>query len=245
MMPSLTCFKFGFTPSWPMLLLAVVFFSLFLRLGFWQISRADEKTKMILAQKTQERQKPVLWSAKKKLPLQYERIVLKGKYGSQIFLLDNQHHNHQFGYDVLTPLELSDGTLVLIDRGWVPGELTRRVLPNIQIPKGVIELQGSAYFPSKKQWVLGPALEERGNKITILERVDDQLISQILQKSVSPFIIRLDKQDANGFVREWETVSMPPQRHLAYALQWFVMALVVLIIFVALNLKKKNEKTSQ
>ncbi len=244
MMPSLTCFKFRFTPSWPMLLLAILFFSLFVRLGYWQIYRADEKTKMIVAQKTQEKQKPVPWTTKEKLPLQYERIVLKGRYLSQVFLLDNQHHNHQFGYDVLSPLELSDGSIIIIDRGWVPGEVTRRVLPNIQFPKGIVELQGSAYFPSKNQWVLGPALEEKGNKIIILERVDDQLISQILQKSVSPFIIRLDKHDTNGFVREWETVSMPPQRHLAYALQWFVMALVVLIIFVVLNLKKKNEKTS-
>lgn len=245
MMPSLTCFKFRFTPSWPMFILAILFFSLFVRLGFWQIYRADEKTKMILAQKAQEKQKPILWNTEEKLPLQYERIILEGEYLPQIFLLDNQHHKHQFGYDVLSPLELSDGTIVIVDRGWVPGELTRRVLPNIQIPKGVMELQGTAYFPSKKQWVLGPVSEEKGNKITILERVDDQLISQILQKSVSPFIIRLDKQDTNGFVREWETVSMPPQRHLAYAMQWFVMALVILIIFVALNLKKKNEKTIQ
>lgn len=240
MMPSLTCFKFRFTPSWPMMLLALLFFSLFVRLGFWQISRADEKTKMILAQKTQEKQSPVRWTLKEKLPLQYERIVLKGKYLSQIFLLDNQHHKHQFGYDILSPLELDDGTIIIVDRGWVPGELTRRVLPNIQIPKGTVELQGSAYFPSKNQWVLGPALEEKGNKMIILERVDDQLMSQILQKSVSPFIIRLDKQDTHGFVREWETVSMPPQRHLAYALQWFAMALVILIIFVALNLKKEK-----
>ena len=63
-----------------------------------------------------------------------------------------------------------------------------------------------------------------------------------MQKAVYPFIIRLDKQDTYGFVREWETVSMLPARHLAYALQWFAMAFVILIIFVALNLKKKNEK---
>ncbi|PWY56934.1 SURF1 family protein [Legionella qingyii] len=245
MMPSLTCFKFQFTPSWPMSILAILFFSLFVRLGFWQIHRADEKTKMIVAQKTQEKQKPVPWSGTKTLPVQYERISLKGHYLSQVFLLDNQHHKHQFGYDVLSPLQLPDGSIIVIDRGWVPGELTRRILPNIQIPKGSIELQGIAYFPSKNQWVLGPALEEKGNKMIILERVDDQLFSQVLQKSVAPFIIRLDKQDTNGFVREWETVSMPPQRHLAYALQWFAMALVILIIFVALNLKKKNEKTSQ
>lgn len=243
-MPSLTCFKFRFTPTWLMLILTLLFFSLFVRLGFWQIQRADEKRKMIVAQKTQELQKPLFWTKSQKQPLQYERIILKGNYLPQIFLLDNQHHQHQFGYNVLSPLELLDGSIIMIDRGWVAGELSRRIFPNIITPHGFLTLQGSVYFPSKNQWVLGPSLEKKGNKVVILERLDTQLMSQVLQKTVSPFIIRLDKQDANGFVREWATVSMPPQRHLAYALQWFVMALVVLIIFVALNLKKKNEKTN-
>jgi surfeit locus 1 family protein len=243
-MPSLTCFKFRFTPSWLMLFFATLVFLFFIRLGFWQIQRADEKKGMISAQKMQEKQKPVKWTKNQKLPVQYEQIIVKGTYLSQVFLLDNQHHQHQFGYDVLSPLELDDGSVIMIDRGWVPGEVTRRVLPNIQVPHGMEQVQGIAYFPSKKQWVLGPVMEEKGKKMIILERVDEQLISQVLQKTVHPFMIRLEKQDANGFVREWKTVAMPPQRHLAYALQWFVMALVVLIIFVALNLKKKNEETS-
>lgn len=242
-MPSITFFKFRFTPSWITVSLATLFFLLFLRLGFWQIHRADEKTKMISAQTTQEHLKPVPWSPNQKLPLQYERIKLEGNYLSQVFLLDNQHHQHQFGYDVLTPLELANGSVIVVDRGWIPGDTTRRIFPNIQIPKELIQLQGSVYFPSKNQWVLGPVLEEKENKTIILERLDEQLISQLLQKVVYPFIIRLDKQDTHGFVREWVTVSMPPQRHLAYALQWFAMAVVILIIFVALNLKKRNEDT--
>lgn len=235
-------FKFRFTPSWPMLMLTALFFLLFLRLGFWQIQRANEKNMMIVAQKAQEKQKPKLWTKKQTLPLQYASIKLKGHYLPQKLLLDNQHYHHQFGYDVLSAFELKDGVVILVDRGWVPGNLDRQVFPNVQIPQSEIKLRGYAYFPNKKQWVLGPILEEKGNKTIILERVDVQLISQVLQKEVSPFIIRLEKRDAHGFVREWETVSMPPQRHLAYALQWFVMALVVLIIFVALNLKKKNDE---
>ena len=226
-----------------MLILAALFFTLFVRLGFWQIHRADEKKKMIVAQKTHEKQKPVHWTTKQKLPLQYERIIVKGHYLPQIFLFDNQHHQHQFGYNALSPLELTDGSVVMIDRGWVPGEMTRRILPNVQIPNSFVTLQGSVYFPSINQWVLGPVLEKKGNQIMIIERIDTQLISQVLQKTVSPFIIRLDRQDPNGFVREWATVSMPPQRHLAYAVQWFAMALTILVLFVALNLKKKNEET--
>lgn len=243
-MPSVPFFKYRFTPSWLMLLLASLFFLLFLRLGFWQIQRADEKEKMIAAQTVQEQLAPRQWSKSEKLPVQYERIKLAGTYLDAILLFDNQHHQHQFGYDVLSPLELEDGSVVLIDRGWVPGDITRRVFPTAKIPTGLVQLQGVAYFPSKNQWVLGPAFEKKKNKTIIIERLDEHLVSQLLQKAVYPFIIRLDKEDTHGFVREWETVSMPPQRHLAYALQWFAMAFVILIIFVALNLKKKNEKTN-
>ncbi len=238
-MPSLTCFNFRFTPNWLMIVLATIFISLFIRLGFWQIQRSDEKTRMVAAEERLAKQEPVLWDEQQKEPQQYQRIRVEGTYLSKVFLLDNQHHEHQFGYDVLSPLQLSDGSIVMINRGWVPGENTRRSFPDIQTPKGILTIQGSAYFPGKNQWILGPGVEEKSGGITIIELLDAKLLSQLLQKKVYPFIIRLDKQDAYGFVREWAIVSMPPQRHLAYALQWFAMALVILIIFVALNLKKK------
>lgn len=242
-MPSVPFFKFCFTPSWKMLLLSLIFFSLFVNLGFWQIKRANEKKNMIAVQERLQNLNPVLWNHEQRLPTQYERIKLEGIYLPQAFLLDNQHYQHQFGYDVLSPLELADGSVVLIDRGWIHGDITRRIFPKVQIPGHLIQLQGMAYFPSKKQWVLGAEFEEKENNTVILERFDEQLVSQLLQKAVYPFIIRLDKQDTHGFVREWETVSMPPQRHLAYAVQWFAMAFVLLIIFLALNLKKRNEDT--
>ncbi|WP_018577084.1 SURF1 family protein [Legionella shakespearei] len=242
-MPSLTCFNVRFTPNWIMIVLATVFIALFTRLGFWQIQRADEKATMLAAEETRARQAPVFWNETKQLPLQYQRLKVEGVYLKEVFLLDNQHHQHQFGYDVLSPLQLADGTVLIVDRGWVPGDNSRQSFPEIQIPPGTIKIQGSSYFPSKNQWLLGEGIEEKQHGIKIIEALDTNLLSQILQKKVYPFIIRMDKQDAYGFVREWAIVSMPPQRHLAYALQWFAMAFVILIIFVALNLKKKNEET--
>ncbi len=243
-MLSLTCFKFRFTPNWLITLLAMVIISLFIRLGFWQIHRADEKTRMVAAEAVLAKQQPIFWESSQKKPIQYQRVKLQGTYLTPVFLLDNQHHQHQFGYDILSPLLLADGSVVMVDRGWIEGDSTRRSFPVVLSPDGAIELQGSVYFPSKKQWVLGPSMEEKENKVFIIELLDAKMLRHILQKKVYPFIIRLDKNDAYGFVREWAIVSMPPQRHLAYALQWFAMALAVLILFVALNLKKKNEETS-
>jgi surfeit locus 1 family protein len=240
MMPSLTCFNIRFTPHWLMSICASCFILLFLRLGFWQLERADEKIKMVTAEKALAKQEPVKWNAGQKFPGQYQRIRVEGNYLSKVFLLDNQHYKHQFGYEVLSPLLLEDDSVVMIDRGWVPGASSIPSLSQTKSPEGMIQLQGSVYFPSKNSWILGPGMEEKEDKRVVLESIDEKLLSQILQKKVYPFIIRLDKHDAYGFMREWAIVSMPPQRHLGYALQWFAMALVILILFVALNLKKKK-----
>ncbi|WP_274544559.1 SURF1 family cytochrome oxidase biogenesis protein [Legionella oakridgensis] len=74
----------------------------------------------------------------------------------------------------------------------------------------------------------------------VIEWIDTKIISQFLHKSVYPFIIRLDKKEANGFIRAWDIVSMPPQRHYAYAFQWFAIALVIFVLFISLNSKKRT-----
>lgn len=227
-----------------MVVLTVLFIALFMRLGFWQIQRANQKKQMLVAEQSLAKQEPIRWTGGEALPIQYQRIRIKGYYLPEVFLLDNQHQQHQFGYDILSPVVLGDGAIIMVDRGWVLGDNSRRLFPKVDTPEQLIEIQGKVYFPNKNQWVLGENLEKKSAKLTIVEILDTKIFSQILQKKVYPFIIRLDKQQSHGFIREWPTVSMPPDRHLAYALQWFAMALVIFIIFVALNLKKKNEKTS-
>lgn len=238
-MPSLTGFNIRFTPRWQMTALALFTILLFTRLGFWQLQRADEKKQMLGAHQALTQQAPMVWGPNSKLPAQYQQVRVQGHFLLKILLLDNQHYRHQFGYHVISPLMLASGQIILVDRGWVAGSGTREALPSPETPTGLISLQGSAYYPSTKNWRLGQLLEkEQGNSV-IVELIDTKLIGQFLHKSVYPFIIRLGKHEANGFVREWAIVAMPPQRHYAYAVQWFVMALVIFIIFIALNCKKK------
>lgn len=237
-MPSVTCFNFRFTPTWGMILLTALCFTLLLRLGFWQLQRADEKQHMLVAEHMRSKQRPTWCCSTNKPPQQYQPVSAEGRYLSDTFLLDNQHRQHQFGYDVLSPLVLKDGSVVFVDRGWVSSDNTRRTMPTITTPSDLTKLQGSVYYPSSKQWLLGENLEKKGDNISILEVFDPNLLSQVLQKRVYPYIIRLNKENADGFVKEWAIVSMPPQKHFGYAVQWFAMAFVVLILFIALNLKK-------
>ncbi len=222
-----------------MTLLTLFAMALFMRLGYWQLERAGEKKQMIAALNAFTQQSPQSWVSSHPLPAQYQPLRVKGQFLPAIFLLDNQHHQHQFGYDVISPLKLNGGGIVLVDRGWVPADVTRQQFPVVETPRGVVSLVGSVYYPSTKQWLLGQALEKKGTDLAVVEWVDANLISKFLHKSVYPFIIRLSKSADFGYVREWAVVAMPPERHYGYALQWFAIALVIFILFIALNLKKK------
>jgi surfeit locus 1 family protein len=238
-MPSLTGFNVRFTPHWKMSVLVIFTLFLFIRLGFWQLQRADEKKQMLRAHQAHAQQTPVFWEPTHKLPSQYQQIRVQGHFISKVLLLDNQHYHHKFGFHALSPLMLANGNVVLVDRGWLVGDVTRQLLPQVDTPTGLITLQGSVYYPSTKNWRLGQLLEKEQANLVVIELVDTKLIGQFLHKSLYPFIIRLDEKEAGGFVREWAIVAMPPQRHYAYALQWFVMAFVIFIIYIALNMKKK------
>ncbi len=212
--------------------------ALFMRLGFWQVERANEKKQMIASLNVFAKQAPQSYRPHDSLPAQYQPLRVSGRFLPTIFLLDNQLHQHQFGYDVLSPFELDEGGIVLVDRGWVQADVMRQQFPVIHTPSGVVSLVGSAYYPSTKQWLLGQALEKKGATLAVVEWVDTPLISNFLHKSVYPFIIRLSPSSDFGFVREWAVVAMSPDRHYGYAFQWFAIALVIFILFIALNIKK-------
>jgi surfeit locus 1 family protein len=238
---SLPPFPYHFICNWRLLLLTFATVTLFVRLGFWQLQRAEVK-KVALRQNAQALSRPPI-PLEGQTPRQYQQVQLRGHYLAPVFLLDNQHYQHQFGYNVLSPLQLADGSVVLIDRGWIMGDVKRQAFPKVVSPKGEIHLSGSVYYPSKNPWVLGPAFEKKANNTTIIEGFDVQWLIQILQKKVHSFIIRLDKKAPHGFQREWAIVAMPPERHFGYALQWFAFALAVFILFIVWHVKKNEDNS--
>lgn len=238
-MTSLTFFYTRFTSLGWFGLLALVFILLFIRLGFWQLSRADEKRHMLTTYRTFQERAPILWQPGDVLPAQYQQIKVEGRFLPEVLLWDNQHYRHQFGYHVISPFRLNNNQIVLVDRGWLAGDITRQTVPEVNNPTSVLSVSGTTYYPSEKTWLLGDAIEPKSAQIVVIELIDTQLISQFLHKSAYPFIIRLGKEEANGYVRQWPIVAMPPQRHYAYALQWFAMALMVFLLLI--KMKRKNE----
>lgn len=225
---------FKFSLKWAVLTCAIIVF--LLKLGFWQLSRAAEKKQQLASLQSVAQQTPMVWRPHDH-PKPYQPIQITGHYLPNTLLLDNQFYQHQLGFYVLTPFQTKAGDIILVDRGWIARANQER-FPAIEIPSGNKILQGYAYYPSQKGVLLGNAIEAHHQNDWMIEALDLKLIEKILQQTLIPFIMRLDKPSSDGLVHEWPMMVLPPERHYAYAVQWFAMAGAALIIYLVLSFRR-------
>ena len=51
-------------------------------------------------------------------------------------------------------------------------------------------------------------------------------------------LVLLDAGEPDGYVRNWTAPGFPPMRHIAYAVQWFGLALALIIIYIVTNVRR-------
>jgi len=213
-------------------------------LGLWQLGRADEK-KLFLEKQVLSGNKQLvdLNTIIKHDPeqIRYRNITVEGVYDlEQQYLIDNQIVNGRAGYFVMTPLKIKNSDQsVLINRGWVALNKDRRILPEVSITKLNTAITGRInHFP-----VVGIRLE--GAEIpteswpSVVQVVDSGVLSQKLGYALLPFQIELAASMNDGYARDWKkNTIMSPEKHIAYAVQWFGLAITLTLLFLWFSSKK-------
>jgi surfeit locus 1 family protein len=138
---------------------------------------------------------------------------------------------------------LENGGVIIVDRGWVKGDAGRQQWPVLSTPFDPITLSGQIYYPPETSWLLGTGLELKRADLAIIETLNIAMMSEFLHKSLYPFIIRQSSDSPGGYICDWSIVASMPERHIGYAIQWFLFACIAGILFVVLNVKKKHETT--
>lgn len=237
----------SFAPRAWAVLVTIVMLTACVALGWWQLDRAREKQALVDAfERGGTGTVPLTVASVDDLP-RYQRVSVTGRYESQrqILLDAMPSSTGQAGYRVLTPLRRADGgTLLLVDRGWVPMGLDRSRLPDIsvsgaprtvhgrldQLPVPGLRV-GAARAPGASGWPL----------VLLFPVVTD--LETALGEPVEARIVLLDAKDPEGYERAWRpSLAVPPERHLGYAIQWFALALVALVAFVATGLQPRTSK---
>lgn len=230
---------------WPTVV-TLVLLALLVTLGFWQLSRAEQKRELLAAYGDLPLDAPVRLNEDFRLgpDWRFRRAQVRGRFDAEHqFLLDNRVHQGRVGYFVLTPLRLAQSDhAILVNRGWVPQGATREDLPALPLPDAAapVTLAGLIDFPPEHVFMLGEGEGRDPGWPKVLQRVRLPVQAEQLGVPLLPALLLLDPADPAGFVRDWHPVVFGPERHVGYAVQWFALALVLAMLYLWVNIERPD-----
>lgn len=208
-----------------------------LGLGTWQLYRLRWKEGILAQIAAAEHSPPVPLTDH---PPAYGRVAVTGHFRfDQVIRLGvevrDTPRGSVMGYFQLVPLARDGAPTLLVNRGWVPDAPAAKV----DDPEGTVTVTGYVRPPDHPGWFT-PANDIPGRQVYAL---DPPAIAQALHLgAVAPFSLTVlgaptdgqYPQPATGFPR-------PPNNHLSYAITWYSLAVVLVVIFV-LRVRARNAK---
>ncbi len=226
-------------------LIAICVCALFLRLGFWQLERGREKQRMLdrVAHVLHQRHAlPLTRAAELENSNAYDWADGEGVFAdAPSLLLDNQQRDGQVGvraYRVFVP---SQGAPMLIELGWLPLPGTR-VMPAVPRPSGSLRIEG-LLMPLPSHGIGVPAIQPQSDGTLLLTGLElPALRAALHQPLLASRLLRLAPELPLGYTRDLDILpnTLPPERHLGYAVQWFALAAAVFVTALVLSLRRRR-----
>ena len=228
--------RFEWQWNWKVLLFTLVFLPLTLRLGFWQLERMAEKQAILEVHQQRAIAPPIMLALAGDGDRQYLNVSVSGYYDSKTtLLLDNHVRRGRPGYEVISVFRAEGLPAILVNRGWVEGSLDRAVLPVVPKVAGEQVLSGYLYRSPGQQLMLGDDLWRADKPLQIVQNAAPEIAAERLGEPVYDYTLRLDQLSAGALETGWQVVNVQPEKHRGYAVQWFVMSAVLLLLTVLAN----------
>lgn len=233
--------RLRWSATWFMTALTIAAVVLFINLGRWQWQRAAQKNALDANFSAGTRAVTLLESGSSAMLARYAQVRLQGRYdGAHQFLLDNISHDGQPGYEVLTPLLMADGRSMIVNRGWVPMTASRAQLPPIALnstaPLAVTGRLDALPVVGISLGHIAPAVSGPWPRLTSFPTMTD--LSVALGRTLETRQLLLDADQPLGYLRDWHPSGMAADRHLSYAIQWWLFAALALVLYGYMNRRK-------
>lgn len=204
------------------------------RLGFWQLSRLEQKRAINAALREAMNAPPVAIGSEPP-PLEavrHRRVMASGTYDeAHQVLLAGRSSGGSPGVSVVTPLRLGGGSAVLIERGWLFAGNAATARPQDSPEPGPREVIGIAdSIPAAASGSPWRAIETNSITLWSTHRLVLDSIRARLPYAIAPYLLRqLPSPDL-----PIKPVRSPPRpldetMHLSYAVQWFLFAVILVV----------------
>jgi surfeit locus 1 family protein len=225
---------YSFRPRLWAAALAAAACAAFVALGNWQAGRAEEKRALGARLAQAMGAAPIELSSGKLDPdaLVFRRVAARGRFlDERTVFLDNKLRRGRPGYEVVTPLRLN-GVHVLVNRGWVAAGRTREELPQVPAAAGVVRIDGLALARLPQVLVAGQASGK------VRPSLDVQAFQRETGLRLHPIVIQQHSAAADGLLREWPRPDAGVEKHASYALQWYSLAALAVVLLIVLSVRR-------
>ena len=214
-----------------------------LALGTWQAMRLQWKNTLIQTIQTQASLAAVDLPEKVTFPeWKYRRVLLQGQFhhDQEIHLFTGPRvMKGETGYDILTPMTLLDGRHVLVDRGWVPAtHKAQEARLESLVAGAAIPVEGMIH-KGEKQGMFTPENDLDGN---LWFWIDMQAAADYTGYDFPDYYIRAIEPTSDAeYPIAGEVEIKQRNDHLQYAITWYGLAIIALVIYVLFVRKYKQD----
>ncbi len=203
----------------------------FVGLGFWQLDRLDQRK--LLNERSTSRSELAPVEVVELLgrdpdDVEYRPVLVTGTFRPDFtVLVGNQTRNGVPGDWVLTPVELADGSLVAVSRGFVPREALADASA-FAAPEGVVTISGLVFdSASGGRFATGAALDLPPE----LSRVDIGAWADRIGTELGEFYVQAFVSDDQAPLLQVPPPELGEGPHLSYAVQWFLFTTMGLVAY--------------
>lgn len=223
------------TPQWLLTTLLVLLATgVLMRLGFWQLDRLELR-RAFNAHYVEVIAMPPLEidaaPAEDLAAMEYRAATVTGVYDHENQIaLRNQYNDLVFGYHLITPLVLADGTAILVDRGWIPASGNEAPADWRKYDQpGQITLSGVLRLGEEPEMggVRDPELAEGQTRLEFWNNLHLARIALQVPHPLLPVYLQPDQpanNDQPPIIPARPEIEITEGSHQGYALQWFTFA---------------------
>lgn len=204
-------------------------------LGVWQLERLEWKTNLIAERRAaiEAAPVPVPRTLAEARSLEFHPVIAEGVFlnDKEIYLGAASPSGGEPGYQVLTPLRLANGSIVFVNRGYIPAALKNPEKRNAGQRAGSVRVAGLLRLPKGKPGWLVP---DNRPDLNYWFWVDLPAMEEATGLSgIAPFYIDADATpNAGGWPKGGVTPIDLPNDHLQYAITWFALAAAAVAVYV-------------
>ncbi|MET9800069.1 SURF1 family protein [Streptomyces sp. NPDC006368] len=247
-------YRFLLSRQWVILtLIALVLIPVMIELGFWQFHRHEHRVAQnaLIADNLKAKPVPVteLTSPGHTVPRSdyWRQVTATGTFDTahEVVVRRRTNADDKVGVFVLSPLLLTDGRVLLVNRGWVPAAADQMSFPDVPpAPRGEVTVTGRL-----------KADETSGaSGIKDLSGLPDRQVMLINSEQQAR---SLGREVLGGYVEQTapepsgdlpELIPEPDHdsigAHMAYAVQWWLFAAGVPVGWVVLVRREKRDRAT-